>query len=128
MGPYKPPTPTRELLAANVRRIRISQGLTQRELAEIMDRAQARVSEIERGTHPVSDTHLDLLSEALVTPVYCLLTEEYHAARLPDEESGLEHPRRVRVEAGGGEDVDGEEVPPVHGAGADHGQDTLSEV
>tara|TARA_R110000824_G_scaffold13521_7_gene58809 strand:- start:2805 stop:3176 length:372 start_codon:yes stop_codon:yes gene_type:complete len=119
---------SRELLATNVRRIRRGQGLTQQKLAEIMDRAQARISEIERGSHPVSDRHLDLLAEALVVPVSCLLEEEHHAARLPDEESGPEYPRRVHLEAGGGEDMDGEEVPPVHGAGADHGQDTLPEV
>ena len=129
LGPYRPPTSSRELLAANVRRIRTSQGLTQQKLAEIMDRAQARVSEIERGTHPVSDRHLDLLSEALVVPVSCLLLEsEHHAARLPAEESGSEYSRRVHLETGEGEGMDGKEVPPVHGVGASDGQDTLPEV
>ena len=118
---------SRQLVAVNVRRIRKIRGISQKDLAVSMGRAQARVSEIERGTHPVSDKHLDLLSKALTVPVSKLL-EEPDAARVSVKEGGPEYSRRVCVASGRRGDVGCQKVPKVHGAGACDRKDSVPEV
>jgi len=63
----KRPKRSAEIVAKNVRRIRIEFGMTQLELAEVCDWPQPMISKIEagRGDHKLST--IDTLSKALST-------------------------------------------------------------
>jgi transcriptional regulator with XRE-family HTH domain len=59
----------RRIIGANVRRLRIARGLTQEQLAELIDSDQPYVSEIEGGLINLSADILQSLAVALgVTP------------------------------------------------------------
>ena len=60
-----PKPSTSELVAINVHRLRTRLGISQTELAELMDVAPARISELEHGRSGVSGTTLDKLADAL---------------------------------------------------------------
>lgn len=57
--------PPKELLAANLRRLRTDIGLSQEELAERAGLHRTYVSSIERGERNVSVVNICLLAEAL---------------------------------------------------------------
>lgn len=60
------PSPTTaELVAMNVRRLRSRIGMSQSALAELMDVATARISEIEHGKSGLSGATIDKLADAL---------------------------------------------------------------
>lgn len=58
-------TPSREIVAANVRRIRRSLGMTQQQLADVIDVSQPQICDIERGRSEIRSDTIDRLAEAL---------------------------------------------------------------
>jgi transcriptional regulator with XRE-family HTH domain len=69
-------TPSREIFAANLKRLRLAQGLTQVALAECSGYTVSYVSMLECGTrNPTLDT-LDVLSRCLQTAAANLIIKE----------------------------------------------------
>lgn len=58
-------TSAADILARNVKRLRIKRGWSQTKLAHKMDRPQPRISEIERAAYPVNMGVIDSLAEVL---------------------------------------------------------------
>lgn len=59
------PARSRQVLAANLRRLRAQRGLTQRALAELASSVQPRIAELEAGRGEVLTSTLDQLAAAL---------------------------------------------------------------
>lgn len=66
---------TSEILGQNVKRLRTERGWTQWNLADRIERDQARVSEIERAAYPVGCEIIDALAKAFGVPPSELLAE-----------------------------------------------------
>lgn len=65
-----------QILAANLKRIRIERGLSQEKLAEIVDLHRTYISGIERGMRNVSLRNIEKIAEALDVGVVDLLTDD----------------------------------------------------
>lgn len=65
-----------QILAANLKRIRIERGLSQEKLAEIVDLHRTYISGIERGMRNVSLRNIEKIAEALDVGVVELLTDD----------------------------------------------------
>lgn len=65
-----------QILAANLKRIRIERGLSQEKLAEIVDLHRTYISGIERGMRNVSLHNIEKIAEALDVGVVDLLTDD----------------------------------------------------
>jgi transcriptional regulator with XRE-family HTH domain len=63
------PTPFTQALGQRIRQAREERGLSQKALAELIDRCQAAVSDMENGKTEPDATTLVLLAEALEKPV-----------------------------------------------------------
>lgn len=62
------------IIAANVRRIRQSYGWTQVDFAEVLNKPQSRISEIENARFPISTDIIDEICDALDVDQAALLT------------------------------------------------------
>lgn len=62
-----------EIIAENVKRHRLRQGLTQQQLASACQVAQARIAELETGKNDVRVTTLSRVATGLGLPVAALL-------------------------------------------------------
>lgn len=72
-----PTTPSRSIVAQNVRRQRLARGLTQVELAKKAGVTQPRIVEIEAGKHNQRTDTIDKISDALgVSPASLLIYVE----------------------------------------------------
>ena len=59
------PSPVRDVVAANVRRLRAEREISQEELAHRADLHRTNISKIERGLHAVSVDNLHWIANAL---------------------------------------------------------------
>lgn len=78
--PSQAPSQPRTILAANVLRSRLAAGLTQRQLANLIDVDSQQVSKWERAAHRPSDENLAALSQALGRSIAWFYTDHARAA------------------------------------------------
>ena len=70
------PSPVRQLVAGNIRRLREARELSQEELAHRADLHRTNISKIERGLHAVSIDNLHWIAKALGVEAVDLLRDE----------------------------------------------------
>jgi transcriptional regulator with XRE-family HTH domain len=61
--------------AESLRRIRLEQGLSQEDLAEIADLHRTYVGSVERGERNISIDNMEALADALSVPLFRMLQE-----------------------------------------------------
>jgi len=67
---------TRKILAANMRRMRLSKGLSQEALANEIGVDRSYISSLERSVYSASLDMLDKIAEAFGTRAHILITEK----------------------------------------------------
>jgi transcriptional regulator with XRE-family HTH domain len=86
----KPPAPlaAQQLVARNMRRIRIGKRLTQEQVAEGSDTTPVWISGCERGARNLSVRSLSMIAYALKVPMSALLDEALDEAFYPEPPEG----------------------------------------
>lgn len=84
---YKEPVPNKFTIAVGklVREARLESGLSQADLAKLIHRRRATISDIETGISEVGITTLSLISVALDKPITYFLTINVRARLKPDD-------------------------------------------
>ena len=73
-----------EKIAQKIREIRKERGMTQKDIAEFLNKTAATVSDIERGKIQVSAADLFKLAQALNKPIEYFFGEEYDSEEIQD--------------------------------------------
>jgi transcriptional regulator with XRE-family HTH domain len=76
-------------LGAEIRRVRLSRGMTLAQLADRVGVSQSLVSQVERGRASPSITTLRRMAEALAIPIAALFTEEVAAPLTEDGQDDM---------------------------------------